>query len=86
VKPLEKYRGYGPGGLSKDKWWPILTGDVENPEEDIVIGWAPAEYGCMGISSKQVFSADMKGVSTSEILGLCENRGYSLRMTEEKDE
>jgi len=58
---------------SKRLWWPIITGEKENPEEDLVIGFSVVKPGYAGITLEEGHT-----LTTKEILQEC-GGAYSLR-------
>ena len=63
--------------MTKSLWWPILTGETEDPEDDTVIGASIPKEGHKGITLDQMYSLPTKQVL--EITG----GAYSLKLEKE---
>ncbi len=48
--------------MSKLKWWPIITGETENPEDDKIIGFSVVKAGYNGITQEQAHTLSTKEV------------------------
>ncbi len=62
-------------------WWPIITGETEDPEEDKIVGLSIVKEGQVGITLEQAYE-----LPTREVLKIT-GGAYSLKkVTEEGKE